>query len=267
MIKHKRPTADTPTDEPVKESTPKAEPAKKEPEVMGSKQVKVEADKVVDEKVQIDFMGESFANEFASKKTKENTEPLKSSIPLDKKVGEIREDIAKSEAKRNGDQFTFKDILQIATFLINAFDGGIGILLNFIAKDNRVSVYTLPVETKRQLSEQLALILVKYQVKFKIEFLFFITLVLAYMGPVGGALKHRKSVADGTGGPQPRQGKPKKANELPKDPPSETTTEPTKPTPDKPAPAAEEVIPQENAEAFRVKPPRTRRNSRKKTSI
>lgn len=260
MIKHKRPTADTPTEEPTKEETPKAEIPKVETEVKGSKQVNVEVGKKIDEKVQIDFMGEKFAEEHASKKTKENTDQLKSSIPLDKKVGEIREDIAKSEAKRNGDQFTFKDILQIATFLINAFDGGIGILLNFIAKDNRVSVYTLPVETKRQLSEQLALILVKYQVKFKIEFLFFITLVLAYMGPVGGALKHRKSVMDGTGGPQPKkQGKPEKAKE-----PEKVED---KPIADKPAPAAEEVIPQENAEAFRVKPPRTRRNSRKKASI
>lgn len=262
MIKHKRPTADTPTEEPTKEETPKAEIPKVETEVKGSKQVNVEVGKKIDEKVQIDFMGEKFAEEHASKKTKENTDQLKSSVPLDKKVGEIREDIAKSEAKRNGDQFTFKDILQIATFLINAFDGGIGILLNFIAKDNRVSVYTLPVETKRQLSEQLALILVKYQVKFKIEFLFFITLVLAYMGPVGGALKHRKSVMDGTGGPETnKRGKPLKTKDEPK------KEEPTKEEPKKEEPKAEEVIPQENADAFRVKPPRTRRNSRKKTSI
>lgn len=268
MIKHKRPIADESTTEPIKGESPKAEIPKVETEVKGSKQVNVEVGKKIDEKVQIDFMGEKFAEEHASKKTKENTDQLKSSIPLDKKVGEIREDIAKSEAKRNGDQFTFKDILQIATFLINAFDGGIGILLNFIAKDNRVSVYTLPVETKRQLSEQLALILVKYQVKFKIEFLFFITLVLAYMGPVGGALKHRKSVMDGTGGPQPRQGKPAKAKEPPKDPPSETASDTTKPSPDKTPPAGEEVIPQENADTFKNKPPRKeKRNSRKKASI
>lgn len=262
MIKHKRPTADTPTEEPTKEETPKVEQPKNEPVIQGSKQVNVEVGKKIDEKVQIDFMGEKFAEEHASKKTKENTDEPKSSLKLDQTVGAAREDIAKSEAKRSGDNFTVKDIHQIATFLITAFDGGIAILLNFIAKDNRVSVYTLPIETRRQLADQLALILVKYQVKFKIEFMFFITIVLAYIAPVGGALKHRKSVLDGTGGPA-KQGKPPKPKDEPKkeEPPKE---EPKKEQSSAPA---EEVIPQENAEAFRVKPPRTRRNSRKKATI
>jgi len=214
-IKH-RPTADAQPDTVLSQKE-----VHDEPEVKGSKQVKVDADKIVDEKVTIDFMSDGFSQDHAKKKTKEHIEH-KSSIPADKPVGEIREDIKKAEADRSGDKFTFKDILQIATFLINAFDGGISILLNFIARDNRVSVYSLPAETKRQLSEQLALILVKYQVKFKIEFLFFITLVLAYMGPVAGSLKRRKN------GPieQPPKEKPKKdpvVNQEVKTPKSETT--------------------------------------------
>lgn len=163
-----------------------------EPKVEGSKSVRVEADKIADESIQIDFMSDSFSKDHAGKKTKEKIEEPKSSIPDDAKVSDIRDQIKKSEADRSGDKFTFKDIHQIATFLINAFDGGIAILLNFLAKDTAVSAYSLPVETKRQLSEQLALILVKYQVKFKIEFMFLITLILAYMGPVGGAMKKRK---------------------------------------------------------------------------
>lgn len=193
-VKH-RPVADAPVEVLTKEVPPLKE---KEPEIQGQKKVKVEADKIADEEVMIDYMTQSHSANEASKKTKENTE-YKSSIPGDKPVGEIREEIAASEAKRSGDKFTFKDIHQIATFLINAFDGGISILLNFIARDNRVSVYSLPVDTKRQLADQLALILVKYQVKFKIEFLFFITLLLAYMGPVGGALKSRKRNAEPDG--------------------------------------------------------------------
>jgi len=254
MAIRKRPTQDTP---PV-------EQPKNEPEIKGSKEVKVEADKVVDEKVRIDFMSESFSQDHASKKTKENTDIPKSSIPLDKKVGEIREDIKKAEESRGGDKFTFKDILQIATFLINAFDGGLGILLNFIAKDNRVSVYCLPAETKRQLSEQLALILIKYQVKFKIEFMFLITLIIAYIGPVGGALKHRKNVADGTGGPAQGKGRPPK--EKPPGASESTTlvTPPDKPV-DTPTGNTVEIPIEEKANTFRSRPPR--RNSRKKATL
>lgn len=224
----------------IKETT-EAPPAQtQQPEVKGSKQVKVEADKKVDEKVQIDFMSDSFSQDHASKKTKENTETPKSSIPLDKKVGEIREDIAKSEAKRNGDQFTFKDILQIATFIINAIDGGFAILLNFIARDNRVSVYTLPAETKRQLADQLALILVKYQVKFKIEFLFLVTLILAYMGPVAGAIKNRKTAGDRE---PAKKGPPKKETTesvlKKEEPPKQEQTQQQAPPPQRQEPAQE----------------------------
>lgn len=260
MAIKRRPISDQQKEEPIQTEQPK-----QETDIRGSKQVNVDVGKKVNETVQVDYMSDQFAQDHASKKTKENIEAPKSSIPLDKKVGEIRDEIKTSEAKRGGENFTFKDILQIATFLINALDGGFGILLNFIAKDNRVSVYCLPAETKRQLSEQLALILVKYQVKFKIEFLFFITLVLAYMGPVGGALKHRKSVADGTGGPTQGRGRPPKEK-----PPGSDEKDP--PVPDKPKdppmPAATEEIPiKENIESFRNKPPRRYRNSRKKATL
>lgn len=173
--------------------TPSTEPINKEPEIKGSKQVKVEVDKKIDDTVQVDFMSDSFSQDHASKKTKENIGNTQSSIPLDKDINEVRDDIKNAENKRGAEQFTLKDIHQIATFIINAIDGGFAILLNFIARDNRVSVYTLPAETKRQLTDQLALILVKYQVKFKIEFLFLMTIIIAYIGPVGGAIKNRKN--------------------------------------------------------------------------
>lgn len=204
MIKH-RSRQETVQEENKAVNAP--ETATIEPEIQGSKSVKVEADKIADEEVMIDYMKQSFSADDAKKKTKEHTEP-KSAIPGDKPIGEIREEIAKSEASRSGDKFTFKDIHQIATFLINAFDGGISIMLNFLGRDNRVSVYTLPAETKRQLADQLSLIFVKYQVKFKIEFLFFITLLLAYMGPVGLVLKRRKDKSGKE--PEPKRETPKR---------------------------------------------------------
>lgn len=228
---------------------------KKEPETLGSKKVKIDPDKSEEDDLVIDYMKESFSDKEASKRTKENTDKPTPNAAFEKDVKEIKEEISRSEESRSK-TMSGEGILKIATFIVNAFSGGLGVLLNFIARDNRVGVYTLPVETKRELSEQLALVLIKYQVKFKIEFLFLLTLIIAYIGPVGGAIKHRKQVHNGNVPIRKKGGQEKPKQEFKQEFISEESEK-------KQEPLIEDA-PEEN-KTLRVKPPR--RSNRKKATL
>lgn len=229
---------------------------KKEPETLGSKEVKVDPDKKDDDSVMVDYMSESFSDKEASKRTKENTDESIPNKTFDKPIDEIKKEVGEAEAKRSQGSMSGQEILRIATFMVNAFNGGIGILLNFIARDNRVSVYTLPAETKRELSEQLALILIKYQVKFKIEFMFLLTIIIAYIGPVGGALKHRKQIHNDNAPKKVKGGQAKPKQELIEEKEEEEEMK-------KDEPLIQEAPPEKKT--LKIKPPR--RSSVKKANI
>jgi hypothetical protein len=68
--------------------------------------------------------------------------------------------------------------------------------LKWWSKDTSESAYSLPEKKKSMLSYQLSLILMKYQAKFSIEFMFFLTMVVVYIPAVMLAKKRKKEIAE-----------------------------------------------------------------------
>lgn len=153
------------------------------------KEVPVNIEKNSDEKVPIEFDDSSMGESYSAKQTKIADEPPK--IDPTTPASKVREDIARYE-KDKVEKLTFKDFQDIAKFLINLFDTGLSTLLNFIGKDTARQVYQLTEPDKRTLSDQLALILCKYQAKFSIEFTFLLAIIVMYSGPTMAAFKNRK---------------------------------------------------------------------------
>lgn len=148
------------------------------------------------EHMQMDFVDEDEANAHAAKQTKtskDNDVEIDPNTPIDK----IKADVAEYEQSKSG-TLEYKDLLQMATFIITMVDTGLSTLFNLLAGGKHASDYAMPEPNKKLLSQQLALILGKYQSKFKIEFTFFAGIVLLYM-PMGVAVfrarKEKKQLA------------------------------------------------------------------------
>jgi hypothetical protein len=149
------------------------------------------------EKVTIDFMDESHIHQFTSsqaKKAPENNTNGNSNFN-NKSAEEIQAEIKKAEedSKKN---FTAKDFEDIASFIIFLIDTGIASALKWWSKDTSESAYSLPEKKKQMLSYQLSLILMKYQAKFSIEFMFILTLFVVYIPPFMLAKNRKKEIAN-----------------------------------------------------------------------
>lgn len=141
------------------------------------------------ETMQVDFEDETLANSFASKSTKPSQNSPK--IDENKPIDEIQKEVADYEANKSG-KLEYKDLLKQAEFFINLFDTGISTLFNFIARGSHASDYKMVASDKKLLIEQLALILAKYQSKFKIEYTFFLGLIIMYAPMTVAAMQNRK---------------------------------------------------------------------------
>lgn len=161
-----------------------------ETEKIGTKHVNADQSKKSNEPVEVDFMGADFAKQQASQPTKESDDYVPK-ISGDKPLNEVKKEINDFENNKDNN-LTFKDFTQLAGFLIGLFDGAISIALNWFAGDTSSSYYALSKPQKQQLTEQLAMILCKYQVKFKIEFMLFLSIVVMYSAPAIAAAKKRK---------------------------------------------------------------------------
>lgn len=159
-------------------------------EKLGTKQVDTDTSKKSNDPVEVDFMGSDFAQQQASQPTKESDDYVPK-ISGDKPLNEVKKEINDFETNKDNN-LTFKDFTQLAGFLIGLFDGAISIALNWFAGDTSSSYYALSKPQKQQLTEQLAMILCKYQVKFKIEFMLFLSIVVMYSAPALAAVKKRK---------------------------------------------------------------------------
>lgn len=141
-----------------------------------------------DEPLQAEFEEESAANSFASQPTKENKSE---DIDPHMSAEEVQRQTLEFESSRSG-KLEYKDLKQTAEFIITLMDTALSTAFKLIARDTSSSAYSMPAPNKKILIEQLALILSKYQAKFKIEFLFFMGLIVLY-APMGiAAVKHRK---------------------------------------------------------------------------
>lgn len=170
------------------------------------------------ETVTIDFMNQSESEEFIAKKTKTSkltsdleekvngqSEDRKSEFE-GKTTDEIRDQILKEEeAKSNS--FKPSDYEEIASMVVNVIDMLLSSLLKWWAKDTSDTAYSLNAKKKQTVSYQLTLILIKHQKKWSIEFMFILTLIAVYSGPVLAANRHRKQVKEKEGR---TKGKPQK---------------------------------------------------------
>jgi hypothetical protein len=143
------------------------------------------------QRMQVDFEDESIANSFATSQTKPSKDSG-SKIAPDKSVSEIQDEIADYEKNKSGIA-THKDLLKQAKFIIGMYDTGSATVCDMISGNkSRTSNYKMLPEEKELLSGQLALILAKYQHKFKIEYSFLAGLLLIAGANVTQAVQDKK---------------------------------------------------------------------------
>lgn len=143
------------------------------------KKIEINTDEEIDEEenIQAEFEDESIANKFASQATKVNE--VEEQIPDNTPIEDIQKQVSDYEASRSG-KLEYKDLKQTAEFLITLIDTALSTAFKLFARDTSVTAYSIPAPNKKLLVEQLALILAKYQSKFKVEFLFFMGLIVIY---------------------------------------------------------------------------------------
>lgn len=107
---------------------------------------------------------------------------------------DIREEI-KDEESKTSEKYTYQDFANIAAFLLTLYDTGLSTGLSAWAKDTP-SAYEMPKDKKRVLEHQLTLILIKYQAKFSLEFMFLATLLLVSSTPILKARKRKKDIKE-----------------------------------------------------------------------
>jgi hypothetical protein len=145
------------------------------------------------EKVTIDFMNQDHISSFTAGETKKADENIGNSNSQfkDKSVEDLKAEIKKAE-EDSTKNFTAKDFEDIARFMIFLIDTGLSSGLKWWSKDTSEAAYSLPEKKKEMLVYQLTLILTKYQAKFSIEFMFFLTIVIVYAPAFVKAKNNRK---------------------------------------------------------------------------
>lgn len=158
----------------------------------------------VEEETTIDFLKEDQVNSFTQAKTKAS-ENKSTKMFGDKTTEQIKEEIKKQEGQQEKiDPETFVDV---ASFIISLVDSAMSTALRWWGKDNTASPYELPKPKQEKLTKQLATILIKYQAKFPIEWLFLIGLLIAYLPGYMMARDKRKAAV-------PKQPEPVKPNPI-----------------------------------------------------
>lgn len=157
------------------------------------KTVKLEVDAPKENKkefIDMDFNDESELKGFVTKETKtaNSLEDKIRNIPVE----ELSEQI-KAEETAAGSKLTYDDMKMAAGFIIELIDALMSTSLKWWSGDSSDSAYSLNKPRKEELKNYLTLILVKYQVKFKIEVFFIIMLLISYAAPVMNAHKLRKA--------------------------------------------------------------------------
>ena len=156
------------------------------------------------EKVKVNFMNKDFIKDYVGKKTVKSDEPTpgsgeedssNSTSGKDETTEELRQRIKKDEEAYEK-QFTPEDFEEIAGFVIDLVDAGISTALRVWAKDTSSRHYELEKSKKDKLAKQGKLILIKHKLKWSVEFVFVLSLVIFYAGPIQKARKRRQMLAE-----------------------------------------------------------------------
>jgi len=154
-------------------------------------------DEIKSEKVTIDFMNNDYINEDVKKQTKKSEAPVDEvkNVGEHKTIADVQQEIKDLEDEKNK-ELKPKDYEEIASLVINIIDFLMSALLKWWGKDSSDAAYSLNEQKKKVLVNQLSLILIKHQQKWSIEFLFILTLIAVYSGPVMAAQANRKNPSD-----------------------------------------------------------------------
>lgn len=147
------------------------------------------------EKVKVDFMNDNSYDDVIKKKSKKaeaSTEETESQF-AGKSQEELRQEIKNAE-EQSKNNFSAKDMEEIAKVIVMIFDTGISTGLRMWAKDTSDTAYSITADKRKMLEYQLSLILVKYQSKFSIEFMFLVSLVICYLVPFTKARERRREM-------------------------------------------------------------------------
>jgi hypothetical protein len=147
------------------------------------------------EKVKVDFMSDNSYDDILKMKSKkaESNETNTESQFGNKSQEELREEIKQAEIDSKNN-FSAKDMEDIAKVIVMMFDTGISTGLRMWSKDTSDTAYSITADKRKMLEYQLSLILVKYQSKFSIEFMFLVSLVICYMVPFTKARERRREL-------------------------------------------------------------------------
>lgn len=144
----------------------------------------------------INFQDQSSIDEIIASKTikSEFDETKKDESKFSKLDAEdIRSEIKNQEGEASK-KYTYEDFSNIASFLLTLYDTGLSTALRVWCKDSSSSAYEMPKDKKRILEHQLTLILIKYQQKFSLEFMFFATLLIISYIPFSKARERKKGM-------------------------------------------------------------------------
>ncbi len=143
----------------------------------------------------VNFMDEGAMENMLKNPTEESPEENKADEvkPKDGKTEDIKQETQTVEGSLSKD-----DMQDIADVIIDIIDMAISTGLRFYSGDSSSSLYEIDVNKKRRLVRQLANILVKYQTKFSLEFMFLLTLAICYSVPISKARKVKQQIKDGT---------------------------------------------------------------------
>lgn len=148
-----------------------------------------------DETVPVDFQSEDIAQQFAGAHTKPSDDGPK--IDPNKSADDIAKELNDYEASKTA-KLKYQDLQKFAEWIINLLDTTVASILKWVARDSSLTAYQMPKQSKEMLIEQLAILLSRYQSKFRVEFVFFMGLLLVWGPPTYAAIQSRKNNAKQT---------------------------------------------------------------------
>lgn len=190
-------TSETKFKPPVKKvEEPKVEQKgeqKPDPNLVGSKEIDTDKyKKAGKEKTTLNFTKSSSFSQFMKQPTRDAEEEKHEDRRSPQSAEEARKQIIEEENKT--DNLTVEDFADIAETVVDVIDSVFSSILRWYAKDTSDAAYSLTEAKKKRLSRQMTKLLVKYQAKFKIEFLFILTLLAVYASPAMKAKENREAV-------------------------------------------------------------------------
>ena len=163
--------------------------------VKSTADINLEENKEEQDSAKVNFMDDDYMASMLKKKTEKSEE---------KKEGEEKtETTSENKATPAGEStdagaFTKDDMQDFAEVFMDILDMGISTALKFYSKDTSTTAYELGLDKKKRLVRQLTNLFMKYQMKFSLEFMFIVTLLICYSVPIAKAKKTRKEIQAGT---------------------------------------------------------------------